>query len=131
MTWELGEGVKRIYQEMEGAYLPPPVYEETGQTVLLTLQHNMDQRRKKRSARISARISAAWPTLEIAERRAVELVFNQGKLTTSKYAVAISRSRNYAVNLLGKLEAAGLLQKHAKSVRDPHQYYTLKNGAGD
>ena len=128
---ELGEGVKRIYNEMEKAYLPPPVYEESGQTVLLTLLNNMDLRRKKRSARLNTRISAAWPTLAAEERRAVELVFNQGKLTTGEYAAAISRSKNYAVKLLGKLEAAGLLQKHAKAVRDPNQYYSLTDGTGD
>ena len=122
---ELGEGVKRIYQEMEGAYLPPPVYEEAGQTVLLILMNNIELRRKKRSARLNAKITAAWPTLAAEERRAAELAINQGKLTTVEYAAAISRSKNYAVKLLGKLEAAGLLQKHAKSVRDPNQYYTL------
>ena len=128
---ELGEGVKRIYQEMERAYLPLPVYEEAGQTVLLTLLNNMDLRRKKRATRLSAKITAAWPTLTGEERRAVELVFNQGKLTTVEYAAAISRSKNYAVKLLGNLETAGLLEKHAKSVRDPNQYYSLPDGSAD
>ena len=125
---ELGEGVKRIFREMETAYLPLPVYEEAGQAVLLTLLNNIDLRRKKRSGILNAKITNAWPTLGAEERRAVELAFNQGKLTTSQFATVISRSKNYTVKILGKLEAAGLLQKHAKAVRDPNQYYSLIEG---
>ena len=125
---ELGEGVKRIFREMETAYLPLPVYEDSGQAVLLTLLNNVDLRRKKRSGILNAKITNAWPTLGAEERRAVELAFNQGKLTTSQFATVISRSKNYTVKILGKLEAAGLLQKHAKAVRDPNQYYSLIEG---
>jgi len=128
---ELGEGVKRIFQEMEHAYLPSPVYEDSGQTVLLTLLNNIDFRRKKRSGALNKMVANAWANLGAEERRAVELVFNQGKLTTAELATEISRSKNYAKKLLGNLEKAGLLQKHAKAVRDPNQYYSLTDGKSE
>ena len=128
---ELGEGVKRIYQEMEKAYLPPPVYEESGQTVLLTLLNNMDLRRKKRSARFNAKISSAWRDLNAEQHVAVQMALSVEKLTTKDYAAAIGRSKNYAVKLLSQLEEIGLLQKHARAARDPNQYYTLIEGGGE
>ena len=128
---ELGEGVKRIYQEMERAYLPLPVYEEAGQTVLLTLLNNMDLRRKKRSARLNAKISSAWRDLDDEQRIAVQMALNVEKLITKDYAAAIGRSKNYAVKLLNQLEEIGLLQKHARAARDPNQYFTLTEGGRD
>lgn len=122
---ELGEGVKRIYQEMEGAYLPPPVYEEAGQTVLLTLMNNIELRRKKRSARLNAKITAAWPTLAAEEKRAIELVYASGFTTSKGLSVALAKSVPVTRKVLNQLVANNFLVMSASSKTDPNRRYLL------
>lgn len=122
---ELGEGVKRIYQEMAGAYLPPPVYEETGQTVLLTLLNKIDLRRKKRATRLSAKITAAWPTLAAEEKTALQLVYASGFTTSKALSVALAKSVPVARKVLNQLVASNFLVMSASAKTDPNRRYLL------
>lgn len=122
---ELGEGVKRIYQEMERAYLPLPVYEEAGQTVLLTLLNNMDLRRKKRSARFNAQITAAWSSLEAEEKIALQLVYARGFTTTKGLAEVLFKSVPVARKVLNQLVERNFLVMSASSKTDPNRRYIL------
>ena len=48
-VWELNEGVKRIYSDMESFFLEPPVFSEpNGNTVLLSLKNNIAMRSVRR-----------------------------------------------------------------------------------
>ena len=122
---ELGEGVKRIYNEMEKAYLPPPVYEESGQTVLLTLLNNMDLRRKKRSTRLNAQITAAWSSLEAEEKIALQLVYARGFTTTKGLAEVLLKSVPVSRKVLNQLVERKFLVMSASSKTDPNRRYIL------
>lgn len=127
MGWvrELGEGVKRIYEEMELFFLDEPIYEEPHYSVLLTLKNNIITRRQRRVERISALISKEWNNLSNEEKKALELAYGKDKLTTRELAESLSRSGNYARNILNGLVDKGFLFKIASSKTDPNQYYVL------
>ena len=122
---ELGEGVKRIFREMETAYLPLPVYEEAGQAVLLTLLNNIDLRRKKRSGILNAKITNAWPTLAKEEKIALQLVYVRGFTTTKGLAEVISKSVPVARKVLNRLVESNFLVMSASSTTDPNRRYIL------
>lgn len=78
---ELNEGVKRIYTEMNQLFLDAPVYDDPNHTVLLVLKNNIVTRRR-RTERINALISGAWPSLSQDEKKAIEIAFAKGRVTT-------------------------------------------------
>ncbi|MFD1064453.1 hypothetical protein [Oceanobacillus locisalsi] len=59
MGWvrELGEGVKRIYEEMEKYFLDHPIYEEQQQSVRLTLKNNIVMRRIRLLIKVATSIN--------------------------------------------------------------------------
>ena len=122
---ELGEGVKRIYREMETAYLPLPVYEDSGQAVLLTLLNNIELRRKKRSGILNAKIANAWPTLEAEEKIALQLVYARGFTTTKGLAEVLSKSVPVARKVLKRLVESDFLGMSASSTTAPNRRYIL------
>jgi ATP-dependent DNA helicase RecG len=122
---ELGEGVKRIFEEMKLFFLDEPIYEEPNYSVLLTLKNNIITRRQRRVERISTLISKEWNNLSNEEKRALEMAYGKDKLTTREFADSISRSANYSRNILNGLVDKGFLHKIASSKTDPNQYFEL------
>ncbi|TCL38873.1 ATP-dependent DNA helicase RecG [Anaerospora hongkongensis] len=127
MGWvrELNEGVKRIYKEMNQYFLDEPVYDEPNQSVLLVLKNNIVTRRKRRTERINALISAEWSSLSADEKRALEMAYSKDRMTTRDLAELLDRSAPYARKILTGLEQRSLLQKTASASTDPQQYYSL------
>ena len=128
MGWvrELGEGVKRIYAEMDAYFLDEPVYDEpNNQSVSLLLKNNVVMRRKRRQERIGTLVSSEWVNLSVHQKRAVEIIYTKGKLTTKEFSNIIQRSTNAGRVILDGLAEKGLIRKIASSTNDPNQYYEL------
>ena len=77
MGWvkELGEGVKRIYKEMNLFFLDEPEYVETENSVTLILKNNIVMRRMRRHERINSLITKEWTSLTKEEQKAVEYIY--------------------------------------------------------
>jgi ATP-dependent DNA helicase RecG len=109
---ELGEGIKRIFDEMRAAGLVDPVYRHGPAAVTLTL--------------------AATPlSPEVAERlpsrssEVMEHIRSSGGLSTGDIADAIGLSKPAALTRLRALQEAGLIEWVGKSPKDPRAYWKL------
>lgn len=127
MGWvrELGEGVKRIYEEMDHFYLDEPIYSETPQTVKLTLKNNIIMRRIRRHEHINSKISGQWGKLSYAQQVALEIVYSKGRIRTMELSDKLKITRQPAKKVLDSLESIGLLKRVATSLTDPSQYYEM------
>jgi ATP-dependent DNA helicase RecG len=109
---ELGEGIRRIYEEMRLAGLADPVYRQTTASVRLILSGEpVDRQLDQQLAPDARAISAA---LRDAHR-----------LSTGEAAELIDRSRPYALKVLKSLEAAGVVRWVGKSQKDPRAHWEL------
>lgn len=124
---ELGEGVKRIYEEMHLFFLDDPVYEEKHQSVVLTLKNNIVMRKIRRHEHINSKISGQWVELTLNQQVALEMAYNQGRVKTMELAQKLKMTRPPAKKILDTLEEKGLLRRVANSVNDPNQYYEMIN----
>lgn len=109
---ELGEGVDRMFEEMEQAGLPDPVYRQGPASVTVTLL--MDP--------IGARMLRLLPR---GSERFVEFVLGTERVTTAEAKELLGVSINTARRYLTVLADAGYLRHESKSARDPHGYWRL------
>ncbi|HEX8079818.1 MAG TPA: ATP-binding protein [Jatrophihabitans sp.] len=112
---ELGEGIKRIFEEMQLMGLSDPIYQQTAGTVRLTL--------------------TAIPRLdpEIAQRlpRGSQSVLNSlraagGSLGTGDLASSLGLSRPATLIRLRALADEGLIKRTGKSPKDPRAIWELR-----
>jgi ATP-dependent DNA helicase RecG len=109
---ELGEGIRRMFEEMRLAGLVDPLYEETPASVRLTLlAEPADRRLEARLPRGSRLIMAA--------------LRDAGRLSTGEVAEAIGVSRPTASSHLRALRDAGLIVWTGKSPKDPRASWSL------
>jgi ATP-dependent DNA helicase RecG len=109
---ELGEGIRRMFDEMRLAGLVDPLYEETPASVRLTLvAEPADRRLEARLPRRSRLIMAA--------------LRDAGQLSTGEVAEAIGVSRPTAASHLRTLRDAGLIAWTGKSPNDPRASWSL------
>lgn len=129
---ELGEGVKRMYKEMEDFFLDEPEYTETENTIILTLKNNIVMRRIRREERISSLISAKWDDLNDFEKIAIEYTYSKGSITTAQLHQLTQRSKNFCTKTLRNLCDKNILTLISTSPTDPNQHYILKeNNSAD
>jgi len=103
---ELGEGIRRIYEEMRNAGLADPAYKETSGSVRLTLLS----------------LPLDRDTLENLPRGSgavLVLLRRAGPLGTGEIVERSGRSRPYVLKRLYALEQAGLVEWAGKSRQDP------------
>jgi ATP-dependent DNA helicase RecG len=112
---ELGEGVDRMFEEMQRVGLPDPVYRQGPASVTVTLL--MDP--------IGARMLRHLPS---GSERFVEFVLASERVTTAQAKELLGVSVNTARRHLTALADAGYLQHESKSARDPHGYWRLMAG---
>lgn len=124
---ELGEGVKRMFKEMNAVFLDDPEYQEGGNSVRLILKNNIHMRRVRRHERITNLISQEWESLSQDEKIALEYIYSRGKITTSQLSELISRSNNYSKRILEDLCNKNIVDLIRTSVNDPNQHYILKD----
>lgn len=112
---ELGEGIRRMFEEMRQAGLTDPVYRQTSGSVELQLSVEpvdlqLEERLPKRSRAITRSLRAA------------------GRMSTGEMAEALDISRPVVQRELNLLKEAGVVQWVGKSPKDPRAYWQLKTG---
>ncbi|MEM5621496.1 MarR family transcriptional regulator [Bacillus thuringiensis] len=106
-------------------FLEDPLFIETQQSVKLVLKNNIVMRRIRRHERIDSNISGKWDELGHAEKTALEIIYNKGKVKTMELAESLNITRQPAKKVLDSLVDKGFLRRVSTSVNDPNQYYEM------
>lgn len=110
---ELGEGIRRMFEEMRAAGLNDPIYRQTSGSVQLTLLAEPVDRQLE--ARLPEKARAIAGALR-----------NQERLSTGEVADLLGISRPVAQRELAALRDAEVIEWVGKSPRDPRAYWRLK-----
>lgn len=114
---ELGEGVDRMFQEMERVGLPDPIYTQGGASV--TVQFLADT--------LAAKVLDQLPP---SSERFVEHLSRVGRVTTTEAMTLLGISRPSALGNLHRLAEAGLIEHVGTSLKDPRGFWRLRRGPG-
>ena len=112
ITQELGEGIRRIFDEMRQAGLSDPRYHQTSGSVQLTLSGEPVERR----------ITEQLPALQ---QRILTALREVDSMSTGEIADAVSVARPTALRHLGELRNAGYIEWVGKSTRDPRASWRI------
>lgn len=122
---EMNEGVKRIYSEMESAFLHEPKYSEPGNKVCLILENNIISRHLRTRDSLEKQFTD-FGELTADEQLIVHYMYNSGeKMTTAKVIELTGRSRKFIVKTMKKLQELGIVDWYGANKNDRNQYYTL------
>ena len=113
LAQELGEGIRRIFEEMRLAGLADPGYTQTAGSVRLTLSSVVVDR-------------ALEERLPRAARGVLRLIREAGRLSTGEAVEATGSSRPVVLRQLQALEREGLVEWVGKSKKDPRAYWKLR-----
>lgn len=111
---ELGEGIRRMFNEMKLAGLVDPEYHQTSGSVRLTLSW----------AAVDRDLDDRLPG---PVRDLMRLIRSGDRLSTGDLAEATGRSRPVVLRQLRVLQAEGLISRVGKSSNDPRAYWKLNN----
>lgn len=112
MGQELGEGIRRMFEEMRLAGLTDPIYEQTAASVRLILS----------SEPVNRALDAQLP----AETRAITTALREaGQLGTGDIAELLDIARPTVLRRLNALQDAGLVERVGKSPKDPRAFWRL------
>ena len=110
---EMNEGVKRIYSEMESAFLHEPKFSEPGNKVVLTLENNIVSRHLRTRDSLEKQFSY-FSNLNADEQVIVHYMYNSGeKMTTAKWVQRCLILETTA----GVPGMVGGMARHLKSLR--------------
>lgn len=109
---ELGEGIRRMYEEMRAAGLVDPEFIQSSGAVTLTLHTEAADRE------LEARLPREARSVVAALREA-------GRLSTGELVGVVGGSRPSVIGKLRVMESAGLIEWHGKSKNDPRAYWSL------
>lgn len=109
---ELGEGIRRMFEEMRLAGLADPEYRQTSGSVRVVLS----------SAPVDRALEARLPA---GARHILRVVREAGRASTGDIADATGTSRPVVLRQLQSLREAGLVSWHGHSPKDPRAYWTL------
>lgn len=107
---ELGEGIRRMFEEMRLAGLADPEYHQTAGSVRLTLRAASVDRA------LDDRLPGNW-------RHAMRIVRDGERVSTGDVQDDLGISRPVTIRLLRTMEEAGLIEWVGKSERDPRAYW--------
>lgn len=107
---ELGEGIRRIFEEMRLAGLADPDYHQTSGSVQLVLRASLIDRE------LDARLPGTW-------RPAIRLIREGQRVSTGDVAAELDLSRPATLRLLRAMQEADLIDWVGKSQRDPRAYW--------
>lgn len=113
---ELGEGIRRMFQEMRAAGLIDPVYRQTAGSVVLTLYAEPADRA------LDARLPDEARVIVAALRAA-------GRLSTGEITEELGLSRPATIRRLDAMRGEGLIEWVGKSAHDPRAYWQLAQPA--
>jgi ATP-dependent DNA helicase RecG len=109
---ELGEGIRRMFEEMRAAGLNDPMYHQTSGNVTVVLSAEPADR-------------ALDATLPEETRVIVAALREADRLSTGEIAEVLGMSRPPAIRRLEALREAGVVEWVGKSPRDPRAYWRL------
>lgn len=123
---EMNEGVQRIYNEMQAAFLHDPIYSEpNGQYVKLTLENSSTSRVLRSQDTLESRIGKdTLESLNEYEIAAVQLAYAEKKVTRKELVAQLERNPKFVSAMLHGLVDKGILDWHGSSAKDPKQYYS-------
>ncbi|MGH2498829.1 MAG: ATP-binding protein [Candidatus Limnocylindria bacterium] len=107
---ELGEGVDRMFEEMERAGFPAPIYREGPASVRVTFL-------------FESVFGHMLQLLPIGSERFVEHLSRVRRVTTTEAMELLGLSRPTALNSLRRLASAHLLEHVGTSLKDPRGYW--------
>lgn len=110
---ELGEGIRRIFEEMELSGLSEPRYSQTAGSVRLVLSSRPADRD------LRGRLGSG-------AREVLRCIDEAGRLSTGDVMSATSQSRPSALRHLRALQAEGLIEWIGQSPKDPQAYWTRR-----
>jgi ATP-dependent DNA helicase RecG len=110
---ELGEGIRRMFEEMRHAGLTDPVYRQTSGSVELQLL----------AEPVDRRLEARLPGHSRAIARTLRSV---GRMSTGEVGEALGISRPVVQKELNALKEAGIVEWVGKSPKDPRAYWQLR-----
>jgi ATP-dependent DNA helicase RecG len=113
---ELGEGVNRMFEEMERVGLPDPIYTQGPASVRVTFLADA----------LSARIAEELPD---GAERFVEYLSRNGRVTTSQAVDLFGVSRPTALRHLHHLHETGFIEHTGTSLNDPRGYWRLRRSS--
>jgi len=114
---ELGEGVDRMFQEMERVGLPDPIYTQSPASV--TVRFLADT--------LAAHVLSELPA---GSERFVEHLSRTGRVTTSEAMSLLAVSRPSALGHLHRLSETELIEHVGTSLKDPRGFWRLRRGGG-
>jgi ATP-dependent DNA helicase RecG len=114
---ELGEGVNRMFEEMEHAGLPDPLYSQDAASVTVTFLADT----------LAARVLDSLPP---GAERFVEHLSRTGRVTTTEAIHLFSQSRPTVLGHLHHLAETSLIEHVGTSLKDPRGYWRLRRGTG-
>jgi ATP-dependent DNA helicase RecG len=109
---ELGEGVNRMFEEMERVGLPDPIYQQGPASVHVTFLADSLARK-------------VLDELPPGSERFVELLSRTGRVTTTQAVSLFGQSRPTVLNHLHRLADRGLIEHTGTSLNDPRGYWRL------
>jgi len=109
---ELGEGIKRIFDEMRAAGLVDPVYRHNPASVTLILA----------ATSLNPDVAERLPS---RAREVMEHIRSSGGMSTGDVAAATGLSKPATLTRLRALQDAGLIDWVGKSPKDPRAYWKL------
>lgn len=110
---ELGEGIRRMFDEMRAAGLNDPIYRQTSGSVVLTLLAEPVDRKLEARLPEKARVIA-------------NALRNDERLSTGEVAELLGVSRPVAQRELAALKDAGVIEWVGNTPQDPRAYWRLK-----
>ena len=110
---DLGEGIRRMFEEMRQAGLADPEYFQTAGSVRLTLS----------STPVDRELEDRLPS---GARDLVRLIREAGRVSTGDLTGATARSRPVVIRQLKALQSAGIIEWVGHSAKDPRAYWTLR-----
>ncbi|CAJ1200660.1 ATP-binding protein [Companilactobacillus nantensis] len=123
---EFGEGVDRIYKDMNEFFLDNPIYEVDANSVNLVLKNNIIMRSFRKNDDLESKIGKDWQQLNFIEHTAIGLAYEHGSVRTRELYEGINGySMSSARNALNHLTKMGIFERVASAPTSPNQYYKL------
>jgi ATP-dependent DNA helicase RecG len=114
---ELGEGIRRMFDEMRGAGLVDPAYAQTSESVRLTLANSVVDSELER-------------LLLARQQQVLRLLRTHEALSTGDIVDATGWSRPVVLKDLGLLRDKGLIEWVGRSRNDPWAYWQIRGLIG-
>ena len=114
---ELGEGINRMFEEMNRAGLPDPIYDQGPASVKVILLADP----------LAHRILERLPQ---GSERFVEYLSRTGRVTTTEAVDLLNASRPTVLGYLHELAALQLIEHVGTSLKDPRGYWRMRQGVG-